>query len=522
MLKGLQKLSFSNKSIFARSNIKNPFIYGTKVAGFASITNHKNFRLPSDFSPKLATQHKSIGNLYSKIPAIKNYKGIDFSSNRFFTLGTRITKENSVYKYDTNTANSVILGKRSFSVSRINNTENGNNGLAREVMFDYDGKTKKEYVNSKAVGYWLLYCSSMCFGIIVWGGLTRLTESGLSIVEWAPISGVKLPTTETEWEIEFEKYKSFPEYQKVHIDISMEDFKKIYFMEWFHRNIGRLLGLVFVIPAAYFISKGKVHKKNIAKVVGLGSLIGAQGAIGWFMVSSGLEKDLGEIPEAIPRVSQYRLTAHLGMAYLLYVMLFMYGSKTIRLNKLLTNKIKANKIREVLKNPRMKSYRNGVLHMTIATLITCLSGGMVAGLDAGLVYNEFPMMGNGIIPPKEEIWSENYAEDIHGNPQPMWYNLFENPTTVQLIHRGLATAILFGVSYSWWIGRRMKLNRANRILLNGTFIFGLSQVALGILTLVNYVPVSLASAHQANSVMLVATLLGLHSSLKQLPRVISK
>ncbi|KAJ2105785.1 Cytochrome c oxidase assembly protein cox15, partial [Coemansia sp. S142-1] len=156
-------------------------------------------------------------------------------------------------------------------------------------------------VDAPIVGYWTLFCASMVFGIIVWGGLTRLTESGLSIVEWAPITGAKLPTSDAAWEAEFEKYKQFPEYHKVHIGITLDDFKKIYFMEWFHRNIGRLFGVVYLVPAAYFVSKGLVSRAGIAKIGGLGLLLLGQGAMGWYMVASGLEKELGERPDAVPR-----------------------------------------------------------------------------------------------------------------------------------------------------------------------------------------------------------------------------
>ncbi|KAJ1887199.1 Cytochrome c oxidase assembly protein cox15, partial [Kickxella alabastrina] len=139
-------------------------------------------------------------------------------------------------------------------------------------------------VDAPIVGYWTLFCASMVFGIIVWGGLTRLTESGLSIVEWALISGAKLPTSDEQWESEFEKYKQFPEYHKVHIGITLDDFKKIYFMEWFHRNIGRLFGVVYLLPAAYFVSKGMVTRAGVAKIGGLGLLLLGQGVMGWYMV----------------------------------------------------------------------------------------------------------------------------------------------------------------------------------------------------------------------------------------------
>ncbi|PVU94344.1 hypothetical protein BB561_002605 [Smittium simulii] len=292
-------------------------------------------------------------------------------------------------------------------------------------------------------------------------------------------------------------------------------------MEWFHRNIGRLLGLVYTIPAIYFIYKGKIHKKNALKAVGLGSLIGAQGLVGWFMVSSGLNQELAEIPGAVPRVSQYRLTMHLGMAYLLYTMFFLYGSKTVKLNRLVNGKIKnIDKLREIINRPEVRKFEVGVKHLTKFGIVVCLSGGMVAGLDAGLVYNEFPLMGGRLLPPFEEYWSNIYAENIFGQVQGMWHNLFENPTTVQMVHRTMAMSMCFGVSYIWWVGRRLKLNLANRVMLNSVFFFMLTQVGLGIGTLVNYVPLAWASAHQANSVLLVASLLGLSNTLKKLPKVV--
>ncbi|KAJ2365359.1 Cytochrome c oxidase assembly protein cox15, partial [Coemansia sp. RSA 2607] len=297
-------------------------------------------------------------------------------------------------------------------------------------------KAPRRTVDAPIVGYWTLFCASMVFGIIVWGGLTRLTESGLSIVEWAPITGAKLPTSDAQWESEFEKYKQFPEYHKVHIGITLDDFKKIYFMEWFHRNIGRLFGVIYLLPAAYFVSKGLVTRAGVAKIGGLGLLLLGQGAMGWYMVASGLEKELGERPDAVPRVSQYRLTSHLSLAYLLYAGLSLYGWNVFRANRLARNKIpNADALRTLMLKPTVVSFRRKITAATLLVGTTCLSGAMVAGLDAGLIYNEFPTMGLGLTPPLTELWNAFYAR---GNPGDMWRNLTENPTTVQLEHRILA------------------------------------------------------------------------------------
>ncbi|KAI8321694.1 electron transfer protein 1 [Martensiomyces pterosporus] len=375
----------------------------------------------------------------------------------------------------------------------------------------------KRTVDAPIVGYWTLFCASMVFGIIVWGGLTRLTESGLSIVEWAPITGAKLPTSDEEWEVEFEKYKQFPEYHKVHIGISIDDFKRIYFMEWFHRNVGRLFGVVYLLPAAYFVSRGMVTRAGTAKIGGLGLLLLGQGAMGWYMVTSGLEKELGERPDAVPRVSQYRLTSHLTLAYLLYAGLSLYGWNIFRANRLLKNKVaNPDALRTLLQKPAIVSYRRKVTAATLLVGTTCLSGAMVAGLDAGLIYNEFPMMGLGITPPLSELWNAAFAR---GDPSAMWRNLTENPATVQLEHRALAMTTFFVLSALWWQGRKLPLPRASRIVLHSMYGLAWLQVALGISTLVNFVPIAYASAHQANSVLLLAAALGVYHTLRPLPRI---
>ncbi|KAJ2699323.1 Cytochrome c oxidase assembly protein cox15 [Coemansia sp. IMI 209128] len=373
-------------------------------------------------------------------------------------------------------------------------------------------------VDAPIVGYWTLFCASMVFGIIVWGGLTRLTESGLSIVEWAPISGAKLPTSDAAWEAEFEKYKQFPEYHKVHIGITLDDFKKIYFMEWFHRNIGRLFGVVYLVPAAYFVSKGMVSRAGIAKMGGLGLLLLGQGAMGWYMVSSGLEKELGEHPDAVPRVSQYRLTSHLSLAYLLYAGLSLYGWNVFRANRLANRRVANPEVlRALLQEPAVVSYRRKITAATLLVGTTCMSGAMVAGLDAGLIYNEFPTMGLGIAPPLSELWNQHFAR---GDPSAMWRNLTENPATVQLGHRILAMTTFFTLSALWWQGRRLPLPRAARVTLHAMYGLAWVQVALGISTLVNFVPIAYASAHQANSVLLLASALGLYHTLRPLPRIL--
>ncbi|KAI9472797.1 Cytochrome c oxidase assembly protein cox15 [Coemansia sp. RSA 1821] len=370
-------------------------------------------------------------------------------------------------------------------------------------------KGGKRTADAPIVGYWSLFCASMVFGIVVWGGLTRLTESGLSIVEWKPITGAKLPTSDQEWEAEFAKYKQFPEYHKVHIGIDMDDFKRIYFMEWFHRNIGRLFGVVYLVPAAYFIAKGKVTRRGALKLSGLGLLLLGQGAMGWYMVASGLEKELAERPEAIPRVSQYRLTSHLSLAYLLYAGLALYGWNVLRTNRLARSTLPKDKIQLLLQSPEITSFRRKITAATLLVGTTCLSGAMVAGLDAGLLFNEFPMMDVTL----PQLWHSFYARH-----DAMWLNLFENPATVQLEHRILALTTYFVLSALWFKGRKLPLPQGSRLALHAMYLLANLQVALGISTLVNGVPIANASAHQANSVLLLASALRLYHTLRPLPR----
>ncbi|KAJ2548406.1 Cytochrome c oxidase assembly protein cox15 [Coemansia sp. RSA 1933] len=376
----------------------------------------------------------------------------------------------------------------------------------------------KRSVDALAVGYWSLFCASMVFGIVVWGGLTRLTESGLSIVEWAPIRGARLPTSDAAWETEFAKYKEFPEYHKVHIGITLDDFKRIYFMEWFHRNAGRLIGVVYLVPMAVFISRRMVTRAGAAKLLGLGSLLLAQGAMGWYMVSSGLDPELAERPDAVPRVSQYRLTAHLSLAYLMYAGLALYGWGVVRANRLATHRIpNPDALRALQQKPCIASFRRRTAAATLLIGTTCLSGAMVAGLDAGLIYNEFPTMGAGLTPPLSELWNPFYAR---GYPAAMWRNLTENPATVQLEHRILALTSFFALSALWFHGRQLPLPRAARASLHLMYSLACLQVALGITTLVDFVPIANASAHQANSVLLLSSALGLFHTLRPLRRII--
>ena len=262
--------------------------------------------------------------------------------------------------------------------------------------------------SSNVVAYWLLGSAASVFGIVVFGGLTRLTESGLSITEWKPVTGSLPPMSDADWESEFTKYKASPEYKQLNPHMDLRDFKKIYYMEWIHRIWGRVVGLSFVIPAAYLVARRKVSARMSLRLVGIAGLIGFQGFIGWWMVKSGLKDDLFA-PGSHPRVSQYRLTAHLGTAFICYVAMLWNGLTILRTNRLLNSLPTSAQTLSTLSDARLAPFKRSVFLLSLLVFCTAMSGGLVAGLDAGLIYNEFPYMGLGLTPPKSELFSDFYS-----------------------------------------------------------------------------------------------------------------
>ncbi|KAF8761963.1 Cytochrome oxidase assembly protein [Rhizoctonia solani] len=370
------------------------------------------------------------------------------------------------------------------------------------------------------VGHWLIGCAGLVFAIVVVGGITRLTESGLSIVEWRPITGILPPLSEAEWEEEFTKYKATPEFKILNHRITIEEFKQIFFWEYAHRVLGRIIGLAFVLPLAYFVIRKRVPRSMFLPGLtrsqlglpasapapnplplptltpylgGLALLIGAQGALGWYMVKSGLADSLLTTPGAVPRVSQYRLAAHLG-------------SKGIEA------------LEKALQSNAVKVFKARVGVLGALVFLTALSGAFVAGLDAGLVYNEFPTMGGRLAPPRAELMNPAYAQR-EDKSDLWWRNMLENPSTVQLNHRILAVTTYLSTALVFLHSRRS----AVRVLLPAqtkrlaALAFGLAniQVALGITTLLYLVPVPLAASHQAGSVALLTAVIALATSLRK-------
>ncbi len=346
----------------------------------------------------------------------------------------------------------------------------------------------------------------------------------LSITEWKPVTGTLPPSNAKGWDSEFAKYRSSPEFKHLNSHMTLDEFKSIYYMEWAHRIWGRVVGISFVLPAIYFVARRKVSAPMAAKLCGIAGLIGFQGFLGWWMVKSGLKDDLFA-PGSHPRVSQYRLTAHLGTAFICYSAMLWNGLSILRAHRLMANPEAAKAILARLGNPRMNIFRRSVGALAVLVFCTAMSGGLVAGLDAGLIYNEFPKMGLGLTPPKSELFSDFYSH-TPDKSDIWWRNPLENPSLVQLDHRILATTTFTSVMGLWAYTKlspslKKIMPRACRKGMHGVVGFVFLQVALGISTLIYLVPVPLASAHQAGSLALLSWVLVLGSR-TWIPRRISR
>ncbi|KAM0683643.1 Cytochrome c oxidase assembly protein cox15 [Mitosporidium daphniae] len=340
------------------------------------------------------------------------------------------------------------------------------------------------------MAYWLFVCAGLVFGVVVVGGITRLTESGLSMVDWSLLH-FKPPSSEEEWHSYFEKYKQSPEYILLNDGISLGEFKKIYYMEYSHRMLGRLIGAAFLFPLTYFIltRRKSLSKSTKISLTIIGSLILFQGFLGWYMVKSGLDPEIIE-KKAAPRVSHYRLAAHLTTAFAIYLLMLRTGLSLLNPSIMMES---SQSIRPRIKDLYAKL--NGIVHLVG---ITAISGAFVAGLDAGLIYNTFPKMGLQWIP--DDLFVPNMLP-------------LNNPTFVQFFHRALAISSISYISFVWLYARRrllplMETPSSKRIIsraLNLLMGAGMAQVGLGIFTLLWIVPVPLAAMHQAGSMVLLTT-----------------
>ena len=325
-----------------------------------------------------------------------------------------------------------------------------------------------------AVRVWLLTIAAFVLAMVVVGGATRLTGSGLSITEWKPILGALPPMSEAAWQDAFEKYKHIPQYEAVNKGISLEGFKAIFWWEWGHRLLGRLIGFVFLLPFAYFLLRRAIPRPFIPKVFALFILGGAQGALGWFMVMSGLTD-----PDRIA-VSQYRLAAHLALATVIAAYAF-WIALTI-----------SEEGRKEEPAAPAASISAGLAAIVLGGLVylQIIAGAFVAGLKAGYASNTWPLMNGELIPA---------GMDQHS---PLWMNLFENPLTVQFVHRLIAYFIAtYAIVFALAVWRHTALRAPAIALILATLV----QIALGVATIVYDVPLSYALAHQGNSMIVLAT-----------------
>jgi cytochrome c oxidase assembly protein subunit 15 len=320
------------------------------------------------------------------------------------------------------------------------------------------------------VAAWLLLCAAMVFAMVVVGGVTRLTHSGLSIVEWQPLVGTLPPLNEGEWQTLFEKYQQTPEFKQVNFDMDLAGFKGIFWWEYFHRLLGRLIGVVFLLPFLWFLLRRRLEPRLAWQLGGVFLLGALQGALGWYMVASGLVDN--------PRVSHFRLTAHLGMALAIFAAELWLALRLLSSNAPATGRL-----------------GRPALGLAALVFLMALTGGFVAGLRAGYAYNTFPLMNGHLVPPEILML------------EPWWQNFLYNFATVQFVHRGLAWLLMLLVPWLWWRARREALDAQGRLACNLLLAALVAQVTLGIVTLVNGVPLLPAAAHQGGAVVLLGAAL---------------
>lgn len=322
-----------------------------------------------------------------------------------------------------------------------------------------------DHHHSKAIPIWLFTCAAFVFVMVIVGAITRLTGSGLSMVEWRPLIGALPPLNETEWNRVFALYQKSPQFIYETYWMELHDFKVIFFWEWFHRLLGRFIGLVYAVPLAWFWIRGKIPAGYKLKLFGLLILGGLQGLMGWYMVKSGLSD--------VPAVSHYRLAAHLGLAFLLFSVLVWLG--------LSLSKVKPQ--------PCKSLFTHGWIVLG-SLVITIFWGAYVAGLDAGLIYNDtFPKMGDRWIP-REILSAKPY--------QPVWLNLFEDHVGVQFMHRWLAMFTVLMILGFW---AHAAYKKHTPLALNSLAVMALLQMGLGIATLLSGISLPLAVMHQTGALV---------------------
>jgi cytochrome c oxidase assembly protein subunit 15 len=326
----------------------------------------------------------------------------------------------------------------------------------------------------------------MIFAMVVIGGITRLTVSGLSITEWQPVTGIIPPLSAAAWAAEFEKYRHIPQYRLLNSGMSLADFQTIYWWEYVHRLWGRLIGVAYAVPFLYFWLRGRLPRQLLVPLGGILLLGVAQGALGWYMVESGLADRV--------EVSQYRLVAHLVLALAIYAVTLWIALGLLEASVSPHPNpppLAGGGVRRASGGRAGAGWRRGAEAIIGLVALTIIAGGFVAGLHAGLTYNTFPLMDGSVVPAG------------YDQLRPFLRNWFENVAAVQFNHRLLAMTTAAAVLLLWWAGRRAALPVPARAALHALLAIAAVQFALGVATLLLVVPIPLAAAHQGGAVLLL-------------------
>ena len=325
----------------------------------------------------------------------------------------------------------------------------------------------------RAIRLWLWSVAALIFAMVVVGGATRLTQSGLSIVEWNPVIGVVPPLSQDGWQAEFAKYQVIPQYQQINRGMSLADFKAIYWWEWAHRLLGRVIGAAFLLPLLWFLWRGWMEVGFLGRlwlIFGVGAL---QGFVGWWMVASGLEDRV--------EVSQYRLAVHLTLACGLFAAVLWTAQRPLTAE---------GEGRGAAAPIRVRATAAGLIALVLCQIYL---GALVAGLHAGLIYNTWPLIDGGLVPKAPSLFFQ----------EPWWRNFFENPLTVQFLHRTVAHVLwIAAVAHTIDVARTAKAVRGSALALAAAVTL---QAAVGVITLLHQAPIGLALLHQAVAVAVLAT-----------------
>jgi len=345
---------------------------------------------------------------------------------------------------------------------------------------------RQDFDHRRAIRLWLYVVAAFIFAMVVVGGATRLTESGLSITEWQPVTGALPPLNEAQWQTEFQKYQAIPQYRQLNAGMSLADFKTIFWWEWAHRILGRLIGVVFFVPFVWFLWRGWIpsnRRAGLWMILALGAL---QGAIGWWMVASGLAHRV--------EVSQYRLATHLVLACLIYVAVIWTGTRW-------QDERAYSAFGKLGKAAPPATVRVGAVGLVVLILAQIYLGALVAGLRAGHAYNTWPLIDGGFVPQSSRLLFQ----------MPLWRNFFENPLTVQFDHRVLGYVI--GLLALLQLFNVARLVKRDPVFTSAALVAGavIVQVGLGIWTLLSVAALPLALVHQATA-MITLTLAVIHAA----------